>query len=436
PSTPQHTPARPSTPSPPSPPRPSRPGQAASRSPGNAGLAPDATRLRHHSATPSPWLRPTPGEPWGAVPGWRETREWHEGPGEGTGENSGAAEEPGEVQGGMYRKEPSIPLRSSSAALYNNLSVLRPPGRPLACLGAVHGPGLSLVTVAADGLGFSHRQLQAKEGGTTLSTSLLTQAVWCVLPSRVLLVLTSQRGIQMYESDGSIMVYWHALDVTEHPPAQAVFARGIAAAAGDFICVGTSSGAVLVFDIPPKGTNITVSEVLEQHHDAITDIAAELGQAPDGAGDVVTADDAGMLCIWGAGEEFALLSKIPACGCSCSSVKLWNGIVAAGYGNGQIRLYEAVSGVLRAEVNAHARWIYALDLAPETGKLLSGAEDSFVHVWKLSRDLDTDDIEVEHCHAECVTDTQVCGARFCDPQGNSFAVTGYDLSEIFRYGQA
>ncbi|KFO92880.1 WD repeat-containing protein 54, partial [Buceros rhinoceros silvestris] len=214
-------------------------------------------------------------------------------------------------------------------------------------------------------------------------------AAWCVLPSRVLLVLTSQKGIQMYESDGSIMVYWHALDVTEHPPAlgslpaQAVFARGIAAAAGRFICVGTSSGAVLVFDIPPKGTNITVSEVLEQHHDAITDIAAELGQAPDGAGDMVTADDAGMLCIWAAGEEFILLSKIPAFGCSCSSVKLWNGIVAGRYRRGG-----------SAEVNAHARWIYALDLAPETGKLLSGAEDSFVHVWKLSRDPDTDNIEV------------------------------------------
>lgn len=37
---------------------------------------------------------------------------------------------------------------------------------------------------------------------------------------------------------------------------------------------------VLVFDIPHKGTNITVSEVLKEHHDAITDIAAELGQAP------------------------------------------------------------------------------------------------------------------------------------------------------------
>lgn len=45
-------------------------------------------------------------------------------------------------------------------------------------------------------------------------------------------------------------------------------------------------------------------------------------------------------------------------------------------------------------------------------------------------------LQIEHCHAECVTDTQVCGARFCDPEGNSFAVTGYDLSEIYCYGQA
>ncbi|XP_066853084.1 WD repeat-containing protein 54 [Anser cygnoides] len=335
----------------------------------------------------------------------------------------------------MYRRGRSLQLGGGSSALYNNLSVLRLPHRQLACFCAVRGPAASVLSAAADGLGASQRQLRAPPGGPAAAAAAVTQAAWCVLPARVLLVLTSQKGIQMYESDGSVMVYWHALDITEHPPAQAVFARGIAAAGERFICVGTSSGTVLVFDIPHKGTNVTVSEVLEEHRDAITDIAAELGQAPEGAGDLVTADDAGTLCIWSSGEEFTLLNKIPAFGCTCSSVKLWNGVVAAGYGNGQIRLYEAATGVLRAEVNAHARWIYALDLAPLTGKLLSGAEDSFVHVWKLSRNPDTDDVEIEHCHAECVTDTQICGARFCDPEGCSFAVTGYDLSEIFRYSQ-
>lgn len=52
---------------------------------------------------------------------------------------------------------------------------------------------------------------------------------------------------------------------------------------------------------------------------------------------------------------------------SCSSVKLWKGTVVAGYGTGQIRLYEAVTGILHAEINAHARWIYSLDIAPFSG---------------------------------------------------------------------
>uniref|UniRef100_A0A8C5X755 WD repeat-containing protein 54 beta-propeller domain-containing protein n=1 Tax=Malurus cyaneus samueli TaxID=2593467 RepID=A0A8C5X755_9PASS len=288
---------------------------------------------------------------------------------------------------GPYRRERTLALRSSSSALYNNLAVLCPPARPLA-FGAVHGTTLNLL-----GNEGPPRQLQARGGGSALSTPLLTQAAWCELPSRVLLVLTSQRGVQMYESDGSTMVFWH--DGDSSTSTHSVFARGIAAAGGRFICVGTSSGAVLVFDIPPKGTNVTLSEVLEQHRDPITDIAAEQGQ--EGAGDLVTADDSGTLCLWSSGEEFTLLGKIPGSGSTCSSVTLWNGIVAAGYGNGQIRLWEAASGRIRAQVSAHARWIYALDLAPLTGKVRRGQgvpPDSFVHVWKLSRNPDTMNIEV------------------------------------------
>lgn len=114
-------------------------------------------------------------------------------------------------------------------------------------------------------------------------------------------------------------------------------------------------------------------------------------------------------------------------------MQLWQGTVAAGYGNGQVRLYEASTGILHVQINAHARAICALDLAPEVGKLLSAAEDTFVHMWKLSRSPESGHIEVEHCHGESVPDTQVCGARFCDPSGRAFAVTGYDLAEILRF---
>ncbi|XP_074130359.1 WD repeat-containing protein 54 [Sminthopsis crassicaudata] len=331
----------------------------------------------------------------------------------------------------MYRRERPVPMRSCPAALYNNLCVLPLPAPGLTQFALVHGPTAQLLSAAPDGLPVSQRQLHTKDGAGP-GFPLITQAYWCVLPFRVLLVLTSQRGIQMYESDGSVMVYWHALDSTDASPVQALFARGIAAS-GHYICVGTWSGRVLVFDVPVKGPNIVLSEELDVHQASITDIAAEPAQGQDCVADVVTADDSGLLCVWKSGPEFKLLTRISGFGIPCPSVQLWQGSVAAGYGDGQIRIYEASSGALHVQINAHARGICALDLAPEAGKLLSGAEDSFVHIWKLSRNPDSGCIEVEHCHAECVTDTQVCGARFCDLRGSSFAVTGYDLAEILRY---
>lgn len=73
-------------------------------------------------------------------------------------------------------------------------------------------------------------------------------------------------------------------------------------------------------------------------------------------------------CVWACSREGEVTrALVPSW--TCSSVRLWNGIIAAGYGNGQIRLYEAATGSLRAQVGAHARWIYALDLAPATGKV-------------------------------------------------------------------
>lgn len=57
------------------------------------------------------------------------------------------------------------------------------------------------------------------------------------------------------------------------------------------------------------------------------------------------------------------------CRVPCPSVQLWHGTVAAGYGDGQVRLYEASTGTLHVQISAHARAICALDLAPEVGKV-------------------------------------------------------------------
>ncbi|XP_072793643.1 WD repeat domain 54-like isoform X2 [Vicugna pacos] len=90
----------------------------------------------------------------------------------------------------MFRRERSIPLRGSAAALCNHLSVLQRPVRNLTHFGVVHGPGAQLLSAAPEGVPLAQRQLHAKEGAG-VSSPLITQ---------------------MYKCDGSVMVYWHALD--------------------------------------------------------------------------------------------------------------------------------------------------------------------------------------------------------------------------------
>uniref|UniRef100_UPI00398F5CEF WD repeat-containing protein 54-like n=1 Tax=Pristiophorus japonicus TaxID=55135 RepID=UPI00398F5CEF len=102
----------------------------------------------------------------------------------------------------MYKKEKSIQLKSSASALYNNLSILPIMDKNLTYFAVIHGSVVNMLSASSDGLNLSHRQLQSKEGGTVHGTSLIMQAAWCVLPSRILLVLTSQKGIQVTEGQG------------------------------------------------------------------------------------------------------------------------------------------------------------------------------------------------------------------------------------------
>jgi WD40 repeat protein len=65
---------------------------------------------------------------------------------------------------------------------------------------------------------------------------------------------------------------------------------------------------------------------------------------------------------------------------------MWNDFILGAYGSGHIRVFGAHTSRLMCEVAAHARWITATDIAPDTGHFLSVSEDSFVKIWKISRE--------------------------------------------------
>ena len=54
--------------------------------------------------------------------------------------------------------------------------------------------------------------------------------------------------------------------------------------------------------------------------------------------------------------------------------------MVAGYGSGQMRIFSVPDGDIVAEVDAHAGWITGMDLASQTGRLVTTAEDGIVRV--------------------------------------------------------
>lgn len=74
----------------------------------------------------------------------------------------------------MFRRELSIPLRDSAAALSNNLSVLQLPAGNLKQFAVVHGTSAQLLSAAPEDGSLVQRQLHAKEG-PGVSPSLITQ---------------------------------------------------------------------------------------------------------------------------------------------------------------------------------------------------------------------------------------------------------------------
>ena len=115
----------------------------------------------------------------------------------------------------------------------------------------------------------------------------------------------------------------------------------------------------------------------------------------------------------------------------------------AGYGSGHIRLFSIPDGRVLCEIAAHNGWITGMDLASQSGLLLSCAEDGYVRVcivlcrevwlviiilqvWQLA----TKGPLAEHWFSKTVEDCIMTGAKFMDPRGSAFCLCAYDSPDI------
>ncbi|WAR22423.1 WDR54-like protein [Mya arenaria] len=285
----------------------------------------------------------------------------------------------------MYRKEKPLPMKSSASMICNNLTILNNAEKGFLNYAVIHKYLINMICTSTDGSQVTHRQTK-----------------WVTLRNgRALLVLTSLKGIQVFEYDGSAMVYWHALgDSNADVSDQTNFGRGIAAVGENYLCIG--------------------------HNVAVCDLV--------GDGDsLVSSDEDGNIVIWKCqGSSLSQSGKIDGKGESCCSLAIWKGILVAAFGNGQIGVYDLATGRLGAMVDAHARWINAIDIAKDSGLCVSASQDSYVRVWQL---IPGSSPSIEFKFGDTVPDQQLVGAKFIHEGGRGFCITGYDCSDISFFVQ-
>ncbi|KAK7011061.1 WD repeat-containing protein 54 [Biomphalaria glabrata] len=320
----------------------------------------------------------------------------------------------------MYRRDKPIVLKSSTSSLCNNLAVYVLPDKRQISYAVVYKSMVNLSVATIDGNSVLGKQVGCKDPSASIGVTFVLQCKWVNLPSRTILVMTSTRGIQMFESDGVTLVYWHSLgDSLE----ESHLARGIEGVGENFLCVG-SDNSVLVFNIPSKGPNVALSDTLHVHKAPITHLASDHDM-------LVSADELGTIVTWKVkGSGLVQISNIRGEGWPCNSVAVWKGIIVGGFASGHLRIFNASSGAIGAEVAAHAQSINAVDISKENGLVLSVSDDTYLKIWQL-KPLNIP--QIEYRHAECVTDLQLVGGQFVDDQGKVICVTGYDCNEIIFF---
>lgn len=325
----------------------------------------------------------------------------------------------------MAKRERAIQVVGSASMLIKNVSSLFNTSKGTASFSVVHKSLVNVVNSSLDGSSHTQNQYVSKEPVANGGVIIILQAKLVQMGPRVLLVLCTQRGIQIFEADGAALIYWHALEDSKNDTGASAHARGICSLPTETLCVGCYQGHILVFTLPSKGTNVVQNETLKVHTTAVCDLVPGSQKQT-----FVSSDESGQIIVWKRDKTFKPMLQIAGTGYPCSCIAAWKDVVIGGYGSGHIRVYSAISGKIAAEVTAHARWITGLDVT-SSGMLLSTSDDTFARVWQLK---EGNPYTIEHRLSENVSNLQLVGGCFSHPDGRGFCVAGYDSNELHFYG--
>ncbi|XP_050534207.1 WD repeat-containing protein 54-like isoform X2 [Daktulosphaira vitifoliae] len=317
----------------------------------------------------------------------------------------------------IYSKEKIILFKGSASAITNNISIKLGKDKKSFDFAVIDRQKIHIVST------------DSLENGQCLNAK--SDVGWFTLGYMNCLVITCIEGLIIYNCDENFnCVYTHNC---EDKSTKEIFAKGIATLDCTYLCVGNSNGSIRVFG-PDQEGKITFLDRKLLHSMPIADMASLQNN-------LVSCDESGCCVLSKFENRELVLQARTECfgGFSCTTTVISKNIIAVGYTNGMIRIFDKASRIsiddnedklpLSIQISAHARSVTSISFAKDADLLLSVSEDSWIRVWKSSSGI----FSLTFC---CMReDALLMGCQFISRNGSKFCTTSYNTPYITCYAQ-
>lgn len=238
------------------------------------------------------------------------------------------------------------------------------------------------------------------------------QVQYAPLADQEYLVVGTQYGLlNIYDETGMRLVHSHR--IFEGP----TLVRGIAHDGAQRLFVGTSRNNVHVFQVSQH--SFSQLQLLSDNKAPVTAVAANKQVLAVG-------DEDGTVLLY-ALDSLLLQHTFTNPDDAVSSIAFSNNFLLVAFFSGRVRIYDTVAKSIVAEIQAHARPIFALDVFQEKGLFALGSEDTFVSVWTLPDPAG----KVSCLHCSDIKHSLICGIKFArNTDQLTLLATSYDWTHL------
>jgi WD40 repeat protein len=243
---------------------------------------------------------------------------------------------------------------------------------------------------------------------------------------RSVIAIMSDLGVQIWSMDGEHMLFYYALSSllgTQFEEGR--FMRG-ATGLNNFLCVGCSTGSILVFDCSGdlQRGNFPLLHSLESRGQAISVLSSSSSYLTAG-------DDMGNIFCYKIDDAFELGFSISGNGVPCTALFNTTYAIFAGFSSGHIRVYRPDTRELAIEIAAHVRMVTGLTYNEETQLAASCSSDQYLHVWSVPDFRSKANSNLDCVYSSVLENKMCTGVAFINE--HKLAVAAYDEEEISMF---